>query len=121
MLAGAMARLVATSFSMAVALSRIAVATVPHLASWSAVTLSAVFSVLMRCSTVSGLLLVAAAAAGGFWSGVCAATGPSEPARKVVPNRDAMASERTTGASPGIGPMKEDMGFPLVSDVAVIR
>ena len=32
-------------------------------------TLSAAFSVVMRCSTVSGLLLVAAAAAGGFSAG----------------------------------------------------
>src|ERR1700676_2032070 len=120
MLAGEIARLVVTSLSMAVALSRIAVATVPHLASWSGVTLSAAFSVVMRCSTVSGLLLVAASAAGGF-VGACAATGPSEPARKVVPNRDAMASERTTGASRGIGRNKGNMGFPLESAVAVLR
>src|SRR5580704_18584978 len=121
MLAGAIARLVWTSFSMALALSRIAVATVPHLASWSGVILSEVFSVVMRCSTVSGLLLVAAAAAGGLSVGVCAATGPSAPVRKVAPNRDAMASERTAGASRGIGRNKGNMGFPLESDVAVIR
>src|SRR5438445_13567846 len=115
MLAGAIARLVWTSLSMAAAFSRIAVATAPHVAAWSAVILSAVFRVVMRCSTVSGLLLVAAAAAGGFCAGVCAATGPSEPARKVVPNRDAMASERTTGASPGIGRNRGNIGFPLES------
>ncbi len=51
----------ATSFSMRLALSRIAWATPSHFFSWSGVILSAAFSVVMRCSTVSGLLLVAAA------------------------------------------------------------
>ena len=54
----------------------------------------------MRCSTVSGLLQVAAAAAGGVLlsSAVCAAAGPSDPASRAAPVRDAMArraSERT--------------------------
>src|SRR5580704_17535644 len=83
---------------MALALSRIDWATAVHLASWSGVILSAVLSWVMRCSTVSGLLLVAAAAAGGvLLSGVCAATGPREPAIKAAPVNDAMANERAKG------------------------
>ena len=73
MLAGGWPRLAVTSFSMALAFSRIALATPFQLVSWSAVTLSAVFSAVMRCSTVSGLLLVAAAAAGGLLVVPCAA------------------------------------------------
>src|SRR5260370_9977651 len=54
----------------------------------------------MRCSTVSGLLLVAAAAAGGLLLGVvCAATGPSEPAIRAAPARDAMATEGAKGVN----------------------
>jgi len=49
-----------------------------HLLSWSGVILSAVFSAVMRWSTVSGLLEVAAAAAGGLpVPPVCADAGPS--------------------------------------------
>ena len=51
---------------MRLALSRIAWATPSHFFSWSGVILSAAFSVVMRCSTVSGLLEVAASAAGGL-------------------------------------------------------
>src|SRR5947207_10495954 len=51
---------------MAAAFSRIALATPSHLLSWSGVILSAALSAVMRCSTVSGLLEVAAAAAGGL-------------------------------------------------------
>src|SRR5947207_13458979 len=83
---------------MRLALSRIAWATPFHLDSWSGVILSAVLSVAMRCSTVSGLLLVAASAAGGFWpTGLCAVAGLSEPASNAAPVSDAMASERATG------------------------
>jgi hypothetical protein len=46
------------------------------------------------------LLLVAAAAAGGFWlSGVCAVAGASEPAIRAAPVRDAMANERLRGVN----------------------
>src|SRR3954469_3078851 len=73
-----------TTFSMAAAFSRIALATPSHLLSWSGVILSAAFRAVMRCSTVSGLLEVAAAAAGGLaWSvldGAAAVWAPAEPA-----------------------------------------
>src|SRR5712672_435306 len=82
------------------ALSRIAWATLVHFGSRSGVILSAVLSVAIRCSTVSGLLLVAAAAAGGFWlSGVCAVAGASEPAIRATPAKDAMANERARGVN----------------------
>ena len=97
---GGILRFSATSFSMLLALSRIAWATLCHLESWSGVILSAVFSVVMRCSTVSGLLLVAAAAAGGLWlpGVVCATTGVREPASSAAPITDARAAERARGA-----------------------
>src|SRR4051812_31185941 len=86
-----------TSLSIAAALSRIAVATPFHLLSWSGVILSASFRLVMRCSTVSGLLLVAAWAAGGLpvvlllW----AAAG-SAPARAIPPTSAAAARVRAT-------------------------
>ena len=99
---GGIARLVATSFSIWTELSRIAWATAVHLGSWSGVILSAAFSVTMRCSTVSGLVLVAAAAAGGvllsLLSAVCAQVGATEPASRAAPVREAMANVRATGA-----------------------
>src|SRR5260221_7301184 len=72
------------------------------LLSWSGVILSAVFSAVMRCSTVSGLLEVAAAAAGGLpVPPVCADAGPSEPATSTAPAKEAIASERTMGVNKG--------------------
>src|SRR4029077_19544347 len=97
-----MARLVATSFSILLALSRIAWATPSHFFSRSGVILSAVLSVAMRCSTVSGLLLVAAAAAACvvLRSGVfCAVAETNEPAKRAAPVRDAMANERVRGVN----------------------
>ena len=91
-----------TSLSMAAAFSRIAVATLSHLDSWSGVILSSVFSIEMRCSTVCGLLDVAAAAAGGLvlpglvvevW-----ADAPTTPRASDAPARVAMAAERRRGA-----------------------
>src|SRR6185503_15918825 len=76
------------------AFSRIAVATASHFFSWSGVILSDALSETMRCSTVSGLLLVAAAAAGGFCSAVCAIAGPASSA---APISEAMARDRRTG------------------------
>src|SRR6185312_13689296 len=91
-----------TSLSMAAAFSRIAVATLSHLDSWSGVILSEVFSIEMRCSTVCGLLDVAAAAAGGLvlpglvvvevW-----ADAPTTPRASDAPARLAMATERRSG------------------------
>src|SRR5438105_4553363 len=98
----ALARLSWTSLSIIEALSRIAWATPFHLLSWSGVILRAVLSVSIRCSTVSGLLEVAAAAAGGLPTPpVCADAGPSEPATSTAPAKEAIASERTTGVNKG--------------------
>src|SRR5262245_43298392 len=77
-------------------------ATAFHLDSCSGLICSEVFSVWMRCSTVSGLLLVAAAAAGGFLSSgalVWAMAEPSDPAISAEPASEAMASERPKGAN----------------------
>ena len=93
MLSGATARLAVTSLFMAAALSRIAVATAVHLVSWSGVTLSAVFSVVMRSSTVSDLALVAAATAGGLLGAVWAIAGANVPAISAAPIADAVARE----------------------------
>src|SRR5258707_2926908 len=97
-----MARLVATSFPMRLALSRIAWATPCHFLSWSGVILSAAFSVSMRCSTVSGLVLVAAAAAGGLSLSLgWAVAGAREPANSAAPVSDAMANDRARGVNRG--------------------
>src|SRR5215216_7629716 len=80
---------------MRLALSRIAWATPFHFFSWSGVILSAAFSVVMRCSTVSGLLEVAASAAGGLvaCSLVWARTGI---ANSAAPATLAIATGRVT-------------------------
>src|SRR6185312_3854303 len=89
-----LARFSLTSLSIMPALSRIAVATAFHLVSWSGVILSAALSSVMRCSTVSGLLLVAAAAAGGLELGLCAIAGTRDPASIAAPTMEAATSER---------------------------
>src|SRR5690349_18155874 len=103
-----------TSLAMAAAFSRMAVATLSHLGSWSGVILSAVFSIAMRCSTFCGLLDVAAAAAGGLvlpglvvvevW-----ADAPITPRTNDAPARLAMASERRSGA---VNDRSMDGSFP---------
>jgi hypothetical protein len=56
----------------------------------------------MRCSTVWGLLEVAAAAAGGLpVPPVCAQVEASVPAISAVPAREAIARERTIGVNRG--------------------
>src|SRR5689334_20514235 len=85
-----------TTFSIADAFSRIAVATPSHLLSWSGVILSAALSEVMRCSTVSGLLEVAAAAAGGLPRSclVPAVWAEAEPANANAPATVATAIAR---------------------------
>ena len=89
------------AFPCWLALSRIAWATLgPTSAARSGVIFERVLSVAIRCSTVSGLLLVAAAAAGGFWlSGVCAVAGASEPA---IGQRPSGTRWRTGGTREGV-------------------
>src|SRR5690242_18891455 len=101
-----LARLSFTSLSMAAAFSRMAVATLSHLGSWSRVILSADFSMVMRCSTVWGLLEVAAAAAGGLVDpGLVAvevwADAPARPRAREAPARVSMAIELRRGGSNG--------------------
>src|SRR5229473_3490900 len=98
----ALARLSCTSLSIMPAFWRMASATAFHLGSWSGVILSAALRSVMRCSTVWGLLEVAAAAAGGLPEPpVCAQAGPSEPATSAAPAREAIASERAMGVNNG--------------------
>src|SRR5258708_4482936 len=89
-----------TSLSIAAALSFIAWATSFHLLSWSGVILSADLRLAMRWSTVSGLLLVAAWAAGGlpFVLVLWAAAG-SAPVTATLPRRAATATVRARGAN----------------------
>src|SRR5205809_3975785 len=95
---------------MAAAFSRIALATPSHLLSWSGVILSAALSAVMRCSTVSGLLEVAAAAAGGLPEsvlGAAAVWAQAEPA----PSARAPA----TAAAAIVRPIEDkfmDVSFP---------
>src|SRR5947209_14106849 len=103
-----LARFSFTSLSMAAAFSRIAVATLSHLGSWSGVILSALFSTVMRCSTVCGLLEVAAAAAGGLaFPGLVAVWAKADPAPS--------ASAPTTVAAAIVRPNEDrfmDGSFP---------
>src|ERR1700761_6011331 len=88
---------------------RIASATAFHLVSWSGVILSAVFSISMRCSTVSGLLLVAAAAAGGLLLvELCAIAGASEPATSAAPINDPMTSDRGVNEAFMMSPFRRE-------------
>src|SRR3954453_12623646 len=105
-----------TTFSMAAAFSRIALATPSHLLSWSGVILSAAFSAVMRCSTVSGLFEVAAAAAGGLpWSVLegAAVWAEAEP----MPNAKVPATVATAIVRP-IEDSFMDVSFPMPQEPA---
>src|ERR1700733_3558508 len=122
MLCGALTVSSAMVFCMAAALSRIACATLVQSASSGGVIFSAVWRLVIRCSTVSGFVAMAPAPTLACGTAPCvarlgAALALSARAADiglasiVAPNRAAIANERANGAGVASGWKKRDMGI----------